>query len=43
MDFFDEMSKTIAADAARRGIRCKPEVWQAFQERIAVRSDEKEI
>ena len=39
MDFFDEMSKTIAADAARRGIRCKPEVWQAFQERIAVRPE----
>lgn len=39
MDFFDEMSKTIAADAAKRGIRCKPEVWQAFQERITVRPE----
>ena len=40
MDFFDEMSKTIAADAAKRGIRCKPEVWQAFLDRIAVRQEE---
>ena len=30
MDFFDEINVAIKRDALRRGVRCKPEVWQQF-------------
>ena len=30
MDFFDEINEAVKQDAIRRGVRCKPEVWQQF-------------
>ena len=35
MDFFDDLTTAIAADAAKRGIRVTPEEWQKFMGRIS--------
>ena len=35
MDFFDDLTAAIAADAAKRGIRVTPEEWQKFMGRIS--------